>query len=340
MTLDDACLYLGLSPEDEDIDINELERNYELKTEIYNPSKFSPNTPEYNTAIKRRALIEEAYDYMLDVYIELHGDELESESEAEPESPEPESHEPVHKNKLGMLIKLAAYTLMVVSISFAVFVFFMKSDEPDNNIYLKDYERVMRELEDLKSRTISQPHNNITDYADLVERVMPAIVRINTDRNAGSGFFVSANGDILTNYHVIERAGSIKVITQNGAAFYASVRDYDSESDIALLMIRTAKATPFLRISRELPRQGEAVIAIGNPRGLSGTVSNGIISAFRKINNHTWLQFTAPVSPGSSGGALVNLNAEVVGMPTMLLENGQNLNFAIPSDELLKFLMH
>lgn len=343
MTLDEACLYLGLSPDGEDINLDELERNYELKNEIYNPSKFFPGTPEYNAAKKRRALIEEAYDYMLDVYIELHGDELDDElNESESES---ESHEPEHKYKFEMLIKLAAYTVMVVSISFAVFIFFMKSDAPEENeianlpAYVKDYERVLRELEDLKSKTISQPHNNITDYADLVERVMPAIVRINTDRSTGSGFFVSAEGDILTNYHVIANAGNIRVVPQNGISFNASVRAYDSEGDIALLMINAGRATPFLRISREIPRQGEAVIAIGNPRGLSGTVSNGIISAFRKINHHTWIQFTAPVSPGSSGGALVNLNGEVVGMPTMLLENGQNLNFAILSDELLNFLM-
>ena len=347
MTLDEACLYLGLSPDDEDINLDELEHNYELKTEIYNPSKFFPDTPEYNAAVKRRALIEEAYDYMLDVYIELHGDELDDELESESES---ELHEPERKYKFGMLIKLAAYTAMVVSISFAVFIFFMKTDEPkvktiqneSMNIpaYVKDYERVLRELEDLKSRTISQPHNNITDYADLVERVMPAIVRINTERSTGSGFFVSANGDILTNYHVIENAGNIRVVPQNGISLNASVKDYDSERDIALLVISTGNSTPFLRISTEMPRQGEAVIAIGNPRGLSGTVSNGIISAFREMNNNTWVQFTAPVSPGSSGGALVNLNGEVVGMPTMLLENGQNLNFAIPPDVLTRFFMN
>ena len=149
MTLDEACLYLGLSPEAEDLDLDELERNYELKTEIYDPSKFFPNTPEYNAAKKRRALIEEAYDYMLDVYIELHGDELDDESESEFES-ESETHESERRYKFGMLIKLAAYTVMVVSLSFAVFIFFMKSDEPKDKVlqnesvnipaYVKDYE--------------------------------------------------------------------------------------------------------------------------------------------------------------------------------------------------------
>lgn len=344
MTLDEACLYLGLSPDDEDLDLDELERKYESRISIYDPSKFFPDTPEYEAAKKKRALIEEAYDYMLDVYVELYGDELESESESE-------SHEPERSYNFGALFKLAAYTVMVAGISFAVFIFFMKSDVPTEKTnqreesvnlpaYVRDYERVLRELEDLKSRTISHPqNNNITDYADLVERVMPAIVRINTERSTGSGFFVSPNGDILTNYHVIQNAGNIRVVPQNGVSMNASVKDYDSERDIALLVISTGNSTPFLKISADRPRQGEAVIAIGNPRGLSGTVSNGIISAFREMNNNSWIQFTAPVSPGSSGGALLNLQGEVVGMPTMLLEDGQNLNFAIPPDVLSRFFM-
>ena len=77
------------------------------------------------------------------------------------------------------------------------------------------------------------------------------------------------------------------------------------------------------------------MIAIGNPKGLSGTVSNGIVSAFRE--NNTWVQFTAPISPGSSGGALVNLRGEVVGMPTKLRTDGQNLNFAIAPGILSRF---
>ena len=78
-------------------------------------------------------------------------------------------------------------------------------------------------------------------------------------------------------------------------------------------------------------------MAVGNPKGYEGTVSNGIISAFRE--NNTWIQFTAPISQGSSGGALINLRGEVVGMPTKLRTDGQNLNFAIDIRELDKLAL-
>ena len=165
------------------------------------------------------------------------------------------------------------------------------------------------------------------DYASLVEKVLPSMVRIMTNKTSGSGFFVSNNGEILTNYHVIKDAREIFVTTHKGFPTVASVKDIDEDLDIALLVIKTIKQTPFLKISETLPKQGEAVMAVGNPHGLEETVSNGIISAFR--HNKRWIQFTAPVSHGSSGGALINSRGEVVGMPTKTYGEGQNLNFAI-----------
>ncbi|MBQ3627024.1 MAG: serine protease, partial [Synergistaceae bacterium] len=168
------------------------------------------------------------------------------------------------------------------------------------------------------------------DYAELVEKVMPSICAIQADNNMfGSGFFVSANGDILTNYHVVKGANNILVTAKSGKKFYALIKDFDSEKDIALLVPRDKINTPYLKLSSKLPRQGEAIMAAGNPQGFEGTVSNGIISAFR-LNNQL-LQFTAPISPGSSGGALINSLGEVVGMPTLQFKEGQNLNFALAS---------
>ena len=106
--------------------------------------------------------------------------------------------------------------------------------------------------------------------------------------------------------------------------------------DIALLSINASKAVPFLNLSGTLPEQGEEIMAVGNPQGLEGTISNGIVSAFR--DNNRWLQFTAPVSEGSSGGALINSASEVVGMPTLLFHGGQKLNFAISASVLAGFL--
>ena len=92
---------------------------------------------------------------------------------------------------------------------------------------------------------------------------------------------------------------------------------------MALLVMSEPMATPFLPIKDSLPRQGEAVMAVGNPKGLDRTVSNGIVSAFR--GDDTLIQFTAPISPGSSGGALIDSDGNVIGMPTGVLGDGQNV---------------
>jgi hypothetical protein len=108
---------------------------------------------------------------------------------------------------------------------------------------------------------------------------------------------------------------------------------------MALIKINLQYNSPFLNISNLLPRQGENVIAIGNPRKLGWSVSNGIVSGIREVYNNLWVQFTAPVSKGSSGGALLNINGEVIGMVTRLWEEeGQNLNLAVASTVLNQFL--
>lgn len=348
MTLDEACLYLAISPDDEDLDIDEIEKNYRTKLSIYNPSRFNPDSPEYREARRMREKINAAYDYLLEAYNELYGEDYDDEDYG-------------YNNKFTVFVSIAAAVAAIMAACFAGFIFFYDTNMPVNMpskiditpveapTHNEDYEKLLREVERLRiiaeaPREVSAPaptitttpnNSGITDYADLVERVMPSIVLIETNSARGSGFFVSNNGDILTNYHVIRGAHSIRVTTQTGSPVNALVKDYDPDKDIALLAISSTKSTPALKISTTLPRQGEAVIAIGNPKGLQGTVSNGIVSAFR--DNNTWVQFTAPISPGSSGGALINLKGEVVGMPTMLLTEGQNLNFAIAPTVLGKF---
>lgn len=331
MTFEEACLHLGISP-DEELDIDEIDRAYSRKSRLYDPSKLYPDTPEFIEAKSKRSKIEEAYDVILEVCADLYEPLEEEHTDYVPHT----------------LAKLAVWTAAVVCVSFAVFMYFIGTDTRspvrDKNEaiaesdYMRDYERLLAEIEELKLRTETSPvqtSTTIPDYADLVEKVMPSIVSIETNTGRGSGFFVSTAGDVLTNYHVIEGAGRITVITSDGRRSNASVKDYDTRNDMALLKINAPSSTPMLTISPKLPRQGEAVIAIGNPRGFEGTVSNGIVSAFRE--NNTWVQFTAPVSEGSSGGALINLKGEVVGMPTKVRIDGQNLNFAIAPDVLAGF---
>ena len=325
MTPDEACIYLGISPDDEDLDIEHVERNYETKTAIYDPRRFHPDTHAYREAKRLRATIDEAYESLREAYYDLYGQE---------EEETPETPQPVSKTKTSnTLLKLALAMTAITAVTLGYFLYTAKTPPKDD----RDYARVLEELEQLRARTEipTVQSNSAPDYADLVERVMPSIVIIRTDRGTGSGFFVSSTGDILTNWHVIQDAGYITVTPHNGKSLTASLKDYDAKRDMALLTVKTQYPVKFLKISPTLPRQGEAVIAIGNPKGLSGTVSNGIVSAFRE--NNTWVQFTAPISPGSSGGALINLRGEVVGMPTKLRTDGQNLNFAIAPGILSRF---
>ena len=333
MTPDEACWYLGISPDDEDLDIDRIERNYHSRMSIYDPIRFAPDTPEYEEARRMRANIEQAYEYLVEAYYEIYGhEEINDSPDDSPENIDEDS-KPVSKNsRNNIILKLALIMTTITAMTLAYFLY-TSHETPKND---RDYSRLLSEIEQLRAKADIPVVNNIApDYADLVEKVMPSIVMIKTDTGTGSGFFVSSAGDILTNWHVIRNAGYITVTPQNGKSLPASLKDYDSKRDMALLSVKTPYPVKYLTISKRLPRQGEAVIAIGNPKGLSGTVSNGIVSAFRE--NNTWVQFTAPISPGSSGGALINLRGEVVGMPTKLRTDGQNLNFAIAPGILSKF---
>ena len=234
-------------------------------------------------------------------------------------------------NKSKDWITLSIILLALATFSLAGVMFFKTGDK----VKTSSVKYALNIPEDKNSR-----HNELfvdsgMDYAKLTDIVLSSIVSINTDIAMGSGFFVSNKGDVLTNYHVIDGAKEIIVTPYDKEPFYALVKDIDPEQDMALIVMKEAEDTPFLKISDTLPRQGEAIMAVGNPRGLDRTVSNGIVSALR--DNNKWIQFTAPVSPGSSGGALINKHGEVVGMPTKLKIDGQNLNFAIASPVLKRF---
>ena len=326
MTPEEACEYLDISMDD-DLDLAVLEKNYKAKLAVFGDSQVN------------RAKINEAYNILHELYDELYASEN-------------------HRSNEGILMKFAVllagmFLLCFGGVMYFVYKIHTDSIPPKNeSVQNRDYERLLRELEGLRmqqaeaQRKQKEAHQAATqnvstppaDYAALVERVMPSMVFIQTSEGKGSGFFVSPNGDILTNYHVIEDADFIIVSTNDGRSINALVKDYDSVRDMALLKVNLQNFAPFLKISKTLPRQGEAVIAIGNPRNYEGSVSNGIVAGIRDFENNTWVQFTAPISPGSSGGALVNLHGEIIGMPTKFRTDGQNLNFAVAPTVLNQFL--
>lgn len=150
----------------------------------------------------------------------------------------------------------------------------------------------------------------------------------------GSGF-VAINDDVLiTNYHVIEGAAKIEAVDENDVVYSVkSVIAVDEEKDLAILRFTgNTKIKPLKLADSSKVTKGTKVIAIGSPLGLKNTVSTGIVSSIRGYEMDNIIQITAPISSGSSGGALFTENKKVIGVTFAGMENGENLNLAIPSN--------
>jgi serine protease Do len=156
----------------------------------------------------------------------------------------------------------------------------------------------------------------------------------------GSGFLISRDGYIVTNYHVVADATSITVTLENGKGKEESCKaeliGADEETDLALLKISTSRDLPYLEFGNsDALRVGEWLLAIGNPFGLDHTVTAGILSAKgRDIKAgpfDNFLQTDASINPGNSGGPLLNMQGQVIGINTAIIASGQGIGFAIPS---------
>lgn len=177
---------------------------------------------------------------------------------------------------------------------------------------------------------------------ELVKRIKPSAVAIETfdakenTISRGSGFFIAPDR-VITNRHVIERAARVEIHLLNGKKFpVKGVIAIDGEGDLALLAVDVprdaAVPIPFVRA---VPQEGESIVVVGNPYGLEGSVSNGIVSAVREIPGYgKIIQITASISPGSSGSPVVNMAGQVIGVATLQAAEGQNLNFAVPAERI------
>ena len=155
----------------------------------------------------------------------------------------------------------------------------------------------------------------------------------------GSGIMIGAQGYILTNCHVAEcgKLYGVRVENDNNIYYTNKMIKYHRDLDLAVLRIeRRLNPLPVFKGQGGLSR-GQRVVAIGSPMGLFNTVSDGIISGFREIDGVNMIQFTAPISPGSSGGAVLNMYGEVIGISTAGLKYGQNINLAVPYDSINMF---
>src|SRR5689334_23765202 len=180
------------------------------------------------------------------------------------------------------------------------------------------------------------------DLPDLVRRIKPSAVAIETfdargeKLSRGSGFFIDKDR-VVTNRHVIDGAYRAEVHLNSGNNFpVKNVLAVDAEGDVALLRVEAPpNLVRPLSLDRTSPQEGESIVVIGNPFGLEGSVTNGIVSAVRDIPGFgRIIQITAPISPGSSGSPVVNMQGQVIGVATLQVAGGQSVNFAIPSERI------
>jgi S1-C subfamily serine protease len=182
-------------------------------------------------------------------------------------------------------------------------------------------------------------------YARLVKEVQPAIVTVQTydrsgeERGLGSGFFINDKGHLITNYHVVKDSyyAIIKFKDGKESKIYTDKAiGIDRKADLIKFHVKLQRTSiNYLKITESPPEVGERIVVVGSPLGLEQTVTDGVISGIRQIDDLKIIQISAPISPGSSGGPVVNLKGEVVGVATFYLKGGQNLNFAIPAAKIL-----
>ncbi|KAF7252742.1 Serine protease HTRA2, mitochondrial, partial [Varanus komodoensis] len=202
----------------------------------------------------------------------------------------------------------------------------------------------------------SSPRASYNFIADVVERTAPALVYIEilgrhpfsgreVPISNGSGFVVSADGLIVTNAHVVANRRRVRVRLASGELYDAVVRQVDQVADIATLKISPKRPLPTLPLGRSSEvRQGEFVVAMGSPFALRNTITSGIVSSVQRggrelglaASDMEYIQTDAAIDFGNSGGPLVNLDGEVIGVNTMKVTPG--ISFAIPSDRLRAFL--
>ena len=169
------------------------------------------------------------------------------------------------------------------------------------------------------------------DFSSIIDSSVKGVVTITTNKAAGTGFFFASNGYILTNQHILEDADDISVIAYDKKTFAAQLIGEDSKVDLAVLKISADYPELDFADSDSL-QVGRKVIAIGNPLGLSFTVTEGIISALHRIGPNglnQYIQTDVSLNPGNSGGPLIDTSGKVVGINNFKASNAESIGFAL-----------
>ena len=211
---------------------------------------------------------------------------------------------------------------------------------------MKQNRRIALSLMCLVSRLIFGANPAHTQTAQQIARKAfgSTVLLVMEDANGqplslGSGFFVR-DREIASNLHVVEGAarGYAKLVGQKTKYDIKGITAVDPERDLVVLKISAARPQTLSLGNSDGVQVGESVYAVGNPQGLEGTFSQGIVSSIREVGSDKLIQITAPISPGSSGGPVLNGKGEVIGVSVATYRGGQNLNFAIPANYLKALL--
>ena len=255
------------------------------------------------------------------------------------------------------------HTRKITSLIFAEDGNTLVSGSEDGTILLWDMNEVLLNIE--KQDTMPQQDQTTAETPSEQDTIIPqtpqqiakkalkstvylGIEKTDGKMTQGSGFFVRP-GYVATNYHVIENTAKtyVKLVGKETTYSVQSIVATDEKHDLALLKVADFSSPVLPLANSDKVQIGEEVYAVGNPQGWEGTVSDGIISGIRGKDNNKWIQMTASISPGSSGGAVLNSRGEVIGVatltyvlvdPELKVNRTQNINFAVPSNYLKALL--
>lgn len=199
----------------------------------------------------------------------------------------------------------------------------------------EDLETQSEQLEDQLDELNKIKASASSDFSSIIEETIGSVVSIITDISQGSGFIITSDGYIVTNYHVLDGSSSINIIPYQGSEKTAELIGYDPRMDVALLKIE-GSYNPISFGNSDNINLGEKVIAMGNPYGLDFSVTEGIISAFNREGPSgypVYIQTDVPLNPGNSGGPLIDKQGNVIGINNWKIGDAESLGFALESNQ-------
>lgn len=242
---------------------------------------------------------------------------------------------------------------LIAGVMTTYYIFFTQINSlRDDILNLKAQVSKQSGFQNITSQTIII-YQNSTALSELYEKVRHSVVLIRgiaSDGTVqGSGFVYNFSGTnvVITNYHVVHGTTSISVTFSNGSGYRATVKGTDPYADLAILSVDAPmeEFKPLEIINSSTLKVGDPVIAIGNPYGLVGSMTTGVISALGRTISEEYtggfaianvIQTSAPINPGNSGGPLLNYYGKVIGITTAIVADSQGLGFAIPSNTILR----